>query len=49
MENSKKAKNILKEAVCKAAMKSAEKSVDSACMWFQYQPKQPKALKKLKK
>jgi len=33
-------------AIFKASEKEAKKSVNSACGWFQYQPKCPAALKK---
>lgn len=35
-------------AVIKIAEKAAYKTCDSACFWWQYQPKVPKALKKSK-
>lgn len=36
-------------AIFKASEKEAKKSVNSACGWFQYQPKCPAALKKSSK
>lgn len=38
-------RNVLK-LVAKAAYNTAEKEANSACMFFSYQPKVPKQLKK---
>ncbi|MDO5559846.1 MAG: cyclic lactone autoinducer peptide [Oscillospiraceae bacterium] len=40
--------NALK-AMAAVSAKSAEKNSNSACFWFLGQPKQPKAVKKLRK
>ncbi len=42
-------KNMVAGLLAKSARKSAEKSANSSCTLFFYQPKEPKALKKLKK
>lgn len=44
-----KTMNIGKQIIVKAAVKMAEAQANSCCAWFCYQPKQPKALNKLKK
>lgn len=44
-----KTMNIGKKIIVKAAVKVAETQANSCCTWFFYQPKQPKALNKLKK
>ncbi|MBR5058093.1 MAG: cyclic lactone autoinducer peptide [Clostridiales bacterium] len=42
-------KNVMANILAKAALKTAEKSANSSChLWF-YQPKEPKSLEKLKK
>lgn len=46
MINSSKLKKQIAGAVYKVAAKTAERSTNSACGWFQYQPKMPKSLKK---
>ncbi len=46
MLNSSKVKKQIAGAVCKLAVKTAERSTNSACSWFQYQAKMPKSLKK---
>ncbi len=38
----------LKKAIAKSAKRTAEKSTNSTCLWFQYQPKVPAKLKKNK-
>lgn len=43
-----KARNMVSNALSKAALKTAVSSADSACIWIQYQPKEPKALKQVK-
>ena len=42
-------KNIGKQIIVKAAVKMAEAQANSCCIFFGYQPKQPKAMNKLKK
>ncbi len=44
-----KTMNIGKQIIVKAAVKMAEVQANSCCIYFCYQPKQPKALNKLKK
>ena len=44
-----KTMNIGKQIIVKAAVKMAEVQANSCCIYFFYQPKQPKALNKLKK
>lgn len=39
-------KNLGKKIMAQAALKAAEKSVDSACIWLVHQPKVPKKLLK---
>ena len=41
--------NIGKQIIVKAAVKMATVQVNSCCILFGYQPKEPKALNKLKK
>ncbi len=41
--------NIGKQIIVKAAVKMAEAQANSCCIFFGYQPKQPKAMNKLKK
>lgn len=45
----KKIKNQLEKMVVKAAYNAAEKNANSVCGFFFYQPKQPDAVKKLRK
>ena len=40
-----KTKKEISNAITKLALKTAFKSAGSACLWWQYQPKTPKALK----
>lgn len=48
-----KAKNtaakVISKAIMKAASKTTHSDAESACIWLQYQPEQPKALKKLRR
>jgi cyclic lactone autoinducer peptide len=44
----KKSTAVVKKAISKIAIKTAVNSTNSTCLWFQYQHKQPIALKKLK-
>jgi AgrD protein len=37
------------KTVAKSAYSNAEKTANSACIWFAYQPKLPKAMKDLRK
>lgn len=39
----------LRKVIVDVAMKTAVKSANSTCLWFQYQPKMPAALRKYKK
>lgn len=39
-------KNLGKKIMANTALKAAEKSADSACIWFIHQPKMPKRLLK---
>ncbi|MGN0594693.1 MAG: cyclic lactone autoinducer peptide [Hominimerdicola sp.] len=48
MKMQMKAKNLVTGAISKAAVKTAMNSSESACIWIQYQPKEPKALKNIK-
>ena len=41
--------NKARKLVNKMAKKSAEKAANSACCFWAYQPKEPKAVKKLRK
>lgn len=41
--------NKVKSAMVKMAMKSAEKGANSACFLIAYQPKESKAVKRLRK
>ena len=45
----KKVKTQLEKMVVKAAYKTAEKNANSVCGFLFYQPKQPDAVKKLRK
>ena len=45
----KKIKKQLEKMVVKAAYNAAEKNANSMCGFFFYQPKQPDAVKKLRK
>ena len=45
----KKIKNQLEKMVVKAAYNAAEKNANSVCGFFFSQPKQPDAVKKLRK
>lgn len=42
-------KNTLLKLIASAAVKTAEKSANSTCDWWAYQPKTPQALKSLRK
>lgn len=48
MKSANKSKAIVKKAISNVAIKTAVNSTNSTCLWFQYQPIEPKALKKLK-
>ncbi len=45
MKLEKTNKKSLSDIVIKLAEKAAYKTCDSACFWWQYQPKMPKSLK----
>ena len=45
MKATKKSKTAVKKAVSKLAIKTAVNSTNSTCLWFQYQPRKPIALK----
>lgn len=45
MKLEKTNKKRLSDIVIKIAEKAAYKTCDSACVWWQYQPKMPKSLK----
>lgn len=49
MKTHNTSKGILKKAISDFAVKTAVKSTNSTCLWFQYQPKQPCELKNFKK
>lgn len=42
-------KNTLLKLMASAAVKTAEKSANTACQWWNYQPKEPETLKKIRK
>ncbi|MCM1525578.1 MAG: cyclic lactone autoinducer peptide [Ruminococcus sp.] len=42
----KKAVSKIANTVKKAAVAASKRSLNSACVWYQYQPKMPKSLKK---
>lgn len=48
MKATKKSKAVVKKVISKVAIKTAENSTNSTCLWFQYQPIEPKAIKSLK-
>lgn len=46
MKKSEKALSIFARTVKKVALSTSKHSLDSACVYTQYQPKLPKSLKK---
>ncbi len=46
MKSERKIQKKFSDVVIKIAEKAAYKTCDSACFWWQYQPKVPTALKK---
>ncbi len=46
MKYGEKIQKKVSHAVIKIAEKAAHKTCNSACLWWQYQPKMPTALKK---
>lgn len=46
MKNEGKTQKRVSDVVIKIAEKTAYKTCDSACLWWQYQPKMPTTLKK---
>ncbi len=44
-----KMKDVVLKAVTRAALNSARKEADSACMFIGYQPKMPVGVRKLKR
>lgn len=49
MQSKKLAANKLKKLLAKAAKKTADMGVNTACSWMTFQPKEPESLKKLRK
>ena len=48
-EEEKAMKKAVAKTIAKAAKKTAAKSANSTCLFYFYQPKEPKAVKKLRK
>lgn len=48
MKYGEKIQKKFSDAVIKIAEKAAHKTCNSACLWWQYQPKMPKSLKNSK-
>ena len=46
MKTKKNVKKVISRVVKNLAFKAADKDLNSACVFLQYQPKLPKALKK---
>lgn len=46
MKKVRSLKSIISKAVVNVSEHTAKKDLNSACVYLQYQPKQPKALKK---
>ncbi len=42
-------KKVIAKTIAKVAKKTATKSANSTCLFYFYQPKEPKAVKKLRK
>lgn len=48
MKATNKTNSVVKKAISKLAIKTAVNSTNSTCLWFQYQPIEPKALERFK-
>lgn len=46
MKKSEKNLSVFVKSIKKAALSTSKRSLNSACVYFQYQPKMPKSLKK---
>lgn len=46
MKKMEKTLSMLSKSTKKAALSTSKRSLNSACVYFQYQPKMPKSLKK---
>ena len=49
MKDMSNAKKALLKGISKAAKKSSLVSANTACVWWAYQPKMPKSVKKMRK